>query len=123
MILLGIGFTTARLAKRLLARGGRVYGVTREPSRFSALRALGLRLQDFERGALPENSTVIHTIPPLAAEERVKLRRFLEELNPRRVIYISATSVYGAQVEVDETTAAADFLPCSCASLESKRRE
>ena len=104
MILLGIGFTTRRLAKRLLARGDIVYGVARTPERFADLKSIGLRVTGFSAAAdLPKHSTLVHSIPPLAENEWV--HSFIEGLSPRRMIYISATSVYGNRVEVDETTA------------------
>jgi nucleoside-diphosphate-sugar epimerase len=99
MILLGLGFTGFRLAKRLLARGEIVYGVAREIHRFRALQAVGLRLNGFDVAGLPKHSTIIHSIPPLS-----DLHSFIERLEPRRIVYVSATSVYGDSVDVDETT-------------------
>jgi nucleoside-diphosphate-sugar epimerase len=47
---------------------------------------------------------VIHCIPPLAEPENIALRALIEELNPRRIVYVSSTSVYGEQAEVNEET-------------------
>jgi nucleoside-diphosphate-sugar epimerase len=104
-LLVGLGFTTCRLAKRLLARGGAVYAVARETQRFRALEAVGLRVRPFGSLDLPRHATVVHTIPPLADADRDWLHSFIRQLEPRRVIYISATSIYGEQIDVDETTA------------------
>lgn len=104
MILLGLGFTTCHLARRLLLRSEPVYGIAREPHRFRDLAAVGLQLRDFNAFDLPKQATVVHSIPPLAGADRDWLRSFVRRLEPRRVIYISATSVYGDRVEVDETT-------------------
>jgi len=104
VILLGLGFTTTRLACRLLIRDSHVYGVTRQPERFRDLESIGLRVSGFDASHLPKYATIVHTIPPLDGPERDALHRFIRELQPRRIVYISATSVYGDQVEVDENT-------------------
>jgi nucleoside-diphosphate-sugar epimerase len=49
---------------------------------------------------------LIHCIPPLAEPENAALRALIEELNPRRVVYVSSTNVYGARTEVNEETPA-----------------
>jgi nucleoside-diphosphate-sugar epimerase len=100
-ILLGLGFTTRRLALRLLCRGMSAYAVVRDPGRFAALESLGLHLDK-----PPRRATLIHTIPPLAGDENREMRRRIRELAPKRVIYISSTSVYGVTAVVDETTPA-----------------
>lgn len=104
MILLGLGFTTCRLARRLLLRGGAVYGVAREAHRFRDLAAVGLRVREFSATDLPKQAAVVHSIPPLAGADREWLRSFVCRLEPRRVVYISSTGVYGDQFEVNETT-------------------
>jgi nucleoside-diphosphate-sugar epimerase len=121
VLLLGLGFTTCRLAKRLLARGGAVYGVAREIHRFRALEAIGLRLRPFGSDDIPKHATVVHTIPPLAAADREWLHSVIQQLEPNRVIYISATSVYGEQVDVDETTEPQPFGDKSVARYEEER--
>ncbi len=108
VLLLGLGFTTCRLAKRLLARGA-VYGVARDTHRYCALEAIGLRVRHFSSDDLPKHATVVHTIPPLPGPQRDWLHSQIQQLEPNRVIYISATSVYGEQVEVDESTAPQPF--------------
>jgi nucleoside-diphosphate-sugar epimerase len=67
---------------------------------------LGLRVEEYSPQAiskLPKNAVLIHTIPPLAVIERENLHDFICALKPRRVLYISSTSVYG-----DQTTVTAD---------------
>lgn len=120
-LLLGLGFTTRRLAKRLLARSGVVYAVARATHRFRALEAIGLRVRPFESPDLPKQATVVHTIPPLAGADRDWLHSFIHQLKPRRVVYISATSVYGEQAEVDETTAPQPFGDKSVARFEEEQ--
>ena len=121
VLLLGLGFTTCRLAKRLLARGCAVYAAARDTQRFRALEAVGLRVLPFGSAGLPKNATVVHTIPPLAAAERDWLHSEIQQLEPNRVIYISATSVYGEQVDVDETTQPQPFGDKSVARYEEEQ--
>jgi len=121
VLLLGLGFTTCRLAKRLLARGCKVYGIARDTHRFRALEAIGLRVRPFGSDDLPKHATVVHTIPPLAGAERDSLHSQIQQLEPNRVVYISATSVYGEQVNVDETTEPQPFGDKSVARYQEER--
>ncbi len=109
VILLGLGFTTRRLARLLLLRGISSYAIARQRSRFRDLVAAGLRVEEPEicaQKALPANSVLIHTIPPLPPDENENLRKLILGLKPRRIIYISSTSVYGNHIVVDARTAA-----------------
>lgn len=49
----------------------------------------------------------MHTIPPLFGAEREELHALITALEPRRVLYISSTSVYGEQPFVTEHSVAA----------------
>ena len=60
--------------------------------------------RDLDAGPAPRGAVVVLSIPPLEGRERDRLREFLREIEPRRVVYISATSVYGEEENVDETT-------------------
>jgi nucleoside-diphosphate-sugar epimerase len=99
-ILLGLGFTTRRLARRLLARGLNVHAEVRDPGRFRELAALGVRLGP----PFPRDALLIHTVPPLPQPENQGIRDRIAELAPRRVVYISSTGVYGEQTLVNEST-------------------
>jgi len=110
VILLGLGFTTTRLARRLLARGLSCFAVVRQPDRYAGLAALGLNLVEYGSEAsthVPKGGVLIHTVPPLPVEENSQLRATICALEPRRVVYISSTSVYGDQKAVDIYTLAA----------------
>lgn len=100
MILLGLGFTTRRLAKRFLVRGLDTFAAVREQGRFRDLAAVGVRFEEH-----PKDSIVVHTVPPLPHVENEGLREFIRGLAPRRIVYISSTSVYGNEAEVNEATA------------------
>jgi nucleoside-diphosphate-sugar epimerase len=100
-VLLGLGFTTRRLARRFLFRGLETFAAVRDPERFRDLSALGLRFDGHPKGAV-----VVHTVPPLPRDENDAVHELIRGLAPRRVVYISSTSVYGNVSEVDETTPA-----------------
>jgi len=104
VILLGLGFTTRRLARRLLVRRVPVFAASREPGRFGELAELGVEIGDFRAAGFPLGACTVHTIPPLAEAENAGIHEFIRQLEPRRVVYISATSVYGEQTTVDAET-------------------
>lgn len=99
VILLGLGFTTRRLAKRFLVRGVPVYAAVRHAERFLDLRSLGVLFNGF-----PKDAVLVHTIPPLPPDEDRELRKIIVSLEPKRVVYTSSTGVYGGQSLVNETT-------------------
>ncbi len=101
VILLGLGFTATRLARRLLADGRSVFAATRNAERFSALFDQGLRISGFNASAFPVGAVVAHTIPPVDEPAQTLLHNFLLAIAPRRVVYVSATSVYGDLSVVD----------------------
>jgi nucleoside-diphosphate-sugar epimerase len=112
VIILGLGFTGERLARRLLRRGLDVAAAVRGVDRFRELAAKGLHVTDLrldrpEVMPLPRNSIMAISIPPLPEQENTNLRKTIQGLAPRRVIYVSSTGVYGDQIHVDERTAAA----------------
>jgi nucleoside-diphosphate-sugar epimerase len=53
---------------------------------------------------LPKSAVLVHTIPPLPDSETAAIRGFVSELSPCRVVYISATTVYGDQTDVNAGT-------------------
>lgn len=106
VIIVGLGFTGQRVARRLLQEGEKVYAAVRGVERFRALAGAGLELSELSAGAraLPKRAALVHLIPPLPASENTKLREAIEQLQPTRVVYISSTGVYGEQSEVNETS-------------------
>jgi nucleoside-diphosphate-sugar epimerase len=107
IVLLGLGYTTTRLARRLLAQGREVYAAVRQPGRFADLAAAGLRISVVQASDFPKGAAVAHTIPPVDEPDHSLLREFLRAIEPSRVVYISATSVYGNAGEVDAASLAA----------------
>lgn len=61
---------------------------------------------DFTKEVLPReiksSSTIILNLPPSQIKNPTHLKRFLENVGEKRVIFISSTSVYGDQGEVNE---------------------
>jgi uncharacterized protein YbjT (DUF2867 family) len=113
VIILGLGFTGQRLARRLLRRGDcadAVFAAVRGIGRFEDLAAAGLRLAELAPGrtdpVLPKNAVIALLIPPLPKPESAALRALIQELEPRRVVYVSSTAVYGDRTDVDEETPA-----------------
>jgi nucleoside-diphosphate-sugar epimerase len=102
VIVLGLGFTGQRLARRLLQEGVPVCAAVRGVERFRELADAGLTLFELapdKASVLPKNAILAHLIPPVAS-----LRPFITELKPRRIVYVSSTGVYGDQVDINEAT-------------------
>lgn len=101
VVLFGLGFTATRLARLLLATGRPVFAATRNPERFSTLATEGLVISDFNPAAFPAGAVLSHTIPPVEEPGHSALHDFLMAIAPRRIVYVSATSVYGDLAVVD----------------------
>ena len=130
-LLLGCGYTAERVARLRLARGGRVLATTRDPARLAPLAAAGaevLALDARDPGAaarlraavaaLPAGVAVLSSLPPVdddrapggLADPVAPLLAAIRGAGAgqvARVVVLSSTSVYGASVDVDETTPAA----------------
>jgi uncharacterized protein YbjT (DUF2867 family) len=109
VIILGLGFTGQRLARRLLRDGVQTYSAARDVRRFSDLADAGLALSELRLDcpgvpAFPKQTILVSLIPPLTEPENTGLRAMIEELEPSRVVYVSSTGVYGDQVDVDAKT-------------------
>src|SRR5580692_2508718 len=109
VIILGLGFTGQRLARRLLREDVQTYSVVRDVKRFSDLADAGLALSELRLDhpgvpALPKRAILVNLIPPLTEPENAGLRTTIEELEPSRVVYVSSTGVYGDQVDVSAKT-------------------
>jgi nucleoside-diphosphate-sugar epimerase len=109
VIILGLGFTGQRLARRLLREGVQTYGAVRDVKRFRDLADAGLALSELRLDcpgvpALPKQAILVNLIPPLTEPENTGLRATIEELEPRRIVYVSSTGVYGDQVDVSAKT-------------------
>src|SRR5579863_4265470 len=102
VVIVGLGFTGARLARRLLSRGVPVAAPVRGIRRFPELALAGLQLSELnlhhpETMLLPRNAVVAVLIPPLPEPENAALRETIRRIAPARVVYVSSTGVYGAQ--------------------------
>lgn len=115
VIFLGLGFTTTRLARRMSASGRACFAAVREPERYTDLE---VKVSGFDPQPFPRRAIVVHTIPPVPEPNRSQIRHFLQAIQPVRVVYISATSVYGEQERVD-----ASSVPAPSTEAGIRRRE
>ncbi len=53
---------------------------------------------------IPREAILVHSIPPLAEPDNSAIHSLITAIQPRRIIYISSTGVYGSQTEVDAAT-------------------
>lgn len=118
LLILGCGYTGARVAQRYLALGGAVIATTRTSARLAALEEAGALVRPLDlrdrasvarlRAELPPDLVVLHSIPPLpdAAAPDDPTSAVLDMLADRiaRIIYLSTTGVYGTTFAVDATT-------------------
>jgi nucleoside-diphosphate-sugar epimerase len=116
MLIIGCGYLGERLARHYLSVGYPVTATTRSPARAEMLRSLGcdaLRL-DLDSDPLPALPTAGCDLfylapPPARGGTDPRSRGLIEALNrdgqPRRVLYIGTTGVYGdcGGAWVDET--------------------
>lgn len=122
VVILGSGYTGARVARLLLAAGARVLATSRDPGALAPLAAAGaevVRVDAADRATLAALRTaaaplgelaVLCSVPPVTREGRLEdpTAALLAQLGrPTRVVYLSTTAVYGDQVAVDARTAAA----------------
>ncbi len=110
-LIVGCGYTGSRVAPLLAAQGWSVTATCRDPGRLRALVEQGVRVVRFEVGcdALPDakDAVVLLSVPTLRNGDPT--RSLVEELgrDPRRVVYLSTTGVYGNTERVDASTPAA----------------
>jgi nucleoside-diphosphate-sugar epimerase len=116
MLLIGCGYVGTRLARQYLDLGQSVTGVVRSAAGVarlgvSGIPALAADLARDDLSGLPlRGSPVFHMAPPSASGTEDRHTRRLADAfrlygNPRRVVYISTTGVYGdcGGAWVDET--------------------
>jgi nucleoside-diphosphate-sugar epimerase len=110
LVIIGLGYSGAEVARQALARGARVSATSREPGRAAAPPGVGMLAFG---AALPEGMThVLATAPPDQAGDPV-LRAYGTELADSRSLrwagYLSTTGVYGDRggAWVDEASAVA----------------
>jgi len=102
VIIFGPGYTATRLASLLISRNIPVFAVVRDPAKHLPLKAVGVIVVPLERPELPENGRILYSIPPLSESEAQPIHRLVRQLAPRRLIYISSTSIYENQFKVNE---------------------
>lgn len=118
ILILGAGYTGVRVARKMAGRGFRVLATSRDPSRLNLPQTVEtFRVDTAEPATLaalsemPPDCLVLHSVPLI--DEGGALADptpgLLNALNPRpaRIVYLSTTSVYGAQRDVNERTSPA----------------
>ena len=113
-VILGCGYTGSRVAALLLRRGIQVSGTTRNPAALADLEHAGCGVIRFDalQDEVPDlgGAVVLHSIPVVEATDGPRevtnelLRQSSRE--PKRIVYLSTTGVYGTTEAVDETTPA-----------------
>jgi nucleoside-diphosphate-sugar epimerase len=118
-LVVGLGYSGARLARVLREEGVAVAGTTRDAARAEALRAEGIdaRVVDLEEEAgraaldrlVPEGGAVVHTAPPTGADPMRDagaraVAAACRTRRPKVLIYLSTTGVYAEKAggRVDE---------------------
>jgi nucleoside-diphosphate-sugar epimerase len=107
VLILGAGYTAARVARRFVDAGADVVITNRRRIELAGARSLAMDVTDIAglRGLEPlvsEGATILHSIPQLAGT--AELVAMLRPLRPARMVYLSTTGVYGAAESVDERT-------------------
>jgi nucleoside-diphosphate-sugar epimerase len=137
VVILGAGYTGARVAERLVARGTRVLATAREEAPLARVAASGADVVQVDAAepsslrALAAVATrrageraVLCCVPPVALKDHREDRTsaLLAQLGRvARVVYLSTTAVYGDHVHVDERTPAAPPDDRSRLRLEAER--
>jgi nucleoside-diphosphate-sugar epimerase len=118
VLILGCGYTGRRAAAAMARRGHIVFATSRHPERLELppeVKRLRVDLQEPESlsslSAAPDGCLALVSIPVIegGVGEEDGMVPLLEALRNKadRVVYLSTTGVYGAQRDVDETTAPA----------------
>lgn len=113
VLILGCGYTGARVAALMLEQGFRVVATARDAGRLDALAALGVEAASFDAAApsaparladlAPPGCLALHSIPTLAGGCDAAIVPALAA-RAARLVYLSTTGVYGAATHVDEST-------------------
>ncbi len=113
VLILGCGYTGRRAARILAQAGHPVTATTRSPGKLAGLGDPGVRVVGLDcldagaeerlRAIAPPGCLVLYSVPSLGGNRDARVLRALEGL-AARVVYLSTTSVYGAQRVVDATT-------------------
>ncbi|MBL0157025.1 MAG: NAD-dependent epimerase/dehydratase family protein [Bryobacterales bacterium] len=110
VLILGCGYTGRRVAKRLCAQGHEVWVTARHTESLLVDGARTVALP--ELGGLGPGLRILHSVP-LTEGPSDPTSALLGLLPPgvARIVYLSTTSVYGGQHEVDEHTEPAPTTP------------
>lgn len=124
LVVLGCGFTGTEAARLALEGGTRVVATTRDPTKISPLRALGIDAQlvpeltaNAVRAITPAGARVLVTYAPDGRTDRA----VAPALTGHRIVYVSTTGVFGgARGRVTEQTPVDGSEPRAAARLEAE---
>ena len=132
LLVLGAGFTGARVAREFLQREARVVVTTRTPD---AIRLAGATVYPLElpgkdvlaglRELLRPGMLVLHSVPLIRSGGQLQdpTPELLETIGPfaQRIVYLSTTGVYGNARRVDETTPVNAATPRETLRMQAER--
>lgn len=108
-VIVGTGYSGSRLLERCVS--GQCIGLSRRAGTIgkTVVNALDLDRDTPDKPGLPQNYSLLYTVPPRGETEDVRLARLLGVLDPlpQRIVLVSTTGVYGdhAGASVDESCA------------------
>lgn len=107
LLIFGVGNMGELIAKVALTQGYRVLGTTRNSSKVAELEAAGIEPVDLsvvnndQLAELATGKQVLVTVPPNPATDKTMPAYFK---GASSIVYISATTVYGGTIHIDEST-------------------
>ncbi len=117
VVILGCGYTGRRVATRLRARAIPILATTRHNAAENTY-IFDASATPHDLTFIPEGARILYSIPTLEANDpSPELIAALAARRPTRVVYLSTTGVYGAQLDVDETSKPAPRRPPDLARI------
>lgn len=114
VVILGCGYTGRRVASRLQARGIQTVATHRDTFDITA--------SHLDLDVIPVGARILYSIPALdAADPSLAVFSALADRRPTRVVYLSTTGVYGAQLDVNEDTAPSPRRPTDALRLQAEQ--
>jgi len=117
VVVLGCGYTGRRVAARLASRGFRVIATSRHGDNVH----FDTSAPPFDMSFVPEGARVLYSIPTLeAADPSAAVFAALAERHITRLVYLSTTGVYGAQLDVNEQSTPAPRRPADAVRIHAE---
>lgn len=118
VVVIGCGYTGSRVAVRLADRGISVIATSRHGQQIhfdTSEKPLNLSF-------VPEGARVLYSVPTLDTDDPTPdVFAALAQRRVARLVYLSTTGVYGAQLDVDEHSTPAPRRPADAARIAAER--